>query len=791
MHPVVVRLVIIVAVGCLLLSWAFVRSSPILGGVVQDQIDLLERQSGAQISFDGLAAAGLTGVEIQDVTIRHESIPGIVRIDAVRLYPDISALLGRRIEIGSAQLRGVAVEGQLDVTELVESVFNGGTGDAAAQATSQPSFSCASLRRIPRTIAIEDGVLNLTDTSDAVPLPQIGLTRAVLGLDCQQAGLVVRLRGTMHVSNIPAVLDVAVGPNRSAEIGVLFSSPIEVTPYVSPFAPLPAGAEIEVMGLTSNLQDSATVTGLLARSFNAPIPEVEQWRMDGLGADQLSLTMENGSVTVDLQDGHVQMLGILDSPTIAVESAHVWLDTNLHNPDGWVVLGGGARGSLAIDISRSRYDGSTTITAAAESYDLSELIPLIPYQDSIRLESGRMNGNIALVFTHDTEQFWIDTDVALADGSVMAPLVASRPLTDIEMTTAVQLTVDLGRSNLSIDGATISLGAVPFEVAVDLDWSDSAGGLLGRIGADGVSAQALHEALPGGLAPSLEDAELVGQLSASVDLDLSFTQPETSVVNLDLDLADVQVRRFGPRARVDQLTGPFAILGGHDPADQRMFGPLAEGWVPLAEVGPHLAAALSSAEDGRFWDHDGFDEAAIMSSLEENLRQGRIVRGGSTISQQVARSLFLGQERTLGRKFEEAVLTWQLEQLVSKERIMELYVNAVHWGPGIYGVREAAEAYFSTTPGNLTLLETAFLASILSNPNVYGTQYARDQLAASRQEKICNILLNMHHDGEITRTDHQQACAAASEGRISDAPLPTHLVPLDAPPAPTLSAHLQ
>ena len=789
-HPVVVRLLVLTAVGILLIAWTLIRSDAILGGIVTAQISKLERQLGAKIEYDGISATGLTGVEIRGLTVAHETIHGTVRIDAARIYPDVLAVFGRRLEIGSVELHGVNVEGTIDVGNLLERMSSPTTNGGGTEVARVGSPSCSGLRRAPKTLSIAGGAVALTDSDGDIVLPAVDLAELVLGVECRSAGVDISLRGQAIVDGSRVTLDLQRHADGAHEVGLLFSSPFDVTPYLSTFVDLEPGSTVEVSGLAARGGDSMTLIGLNARSFNTPIPQADRWRVDGLDAENLTLSLVDGSVMVDVYEATLHLLGILDSPSVAVASAHFWATSDLQHPDGWVVLGGGDRGTLALDFSRSRYDRSTTITASAESYDLTELIPLIPFQDFIRLDAGRMTGDIAVVLSDDTEQLWIDTEVALEDGRLSAPLVAARPLVGLDVTANTQLTMDITRSVLRMEESTVLFGEVPITVAADLDWSEPGGRLLSWATADDVSARALHEALPRGLAPSLEEAEFAGRLSAAVQLDLSLYHPETSVVALDLDLDAVEVQRFGPHARVDQLSGPFAIQGGHDRSDPHMFGPLTEGWVPLSDVGTHLTAALSCAEDGRFWEHRGFDEAAIMSSLEENLRQGRIVRGGSTISQQVARSLFLRQERTLGRKFEEAVLTWQLEERVTKERIMELYVNAVHWGPGIYGIGQAAATYFDAAPSELTLLESVFLASILSNPNVYGVEYARGVLVPSRREKVCNILLNMHHDGEIRRSGYEEACQAAMAGEISDAPRPTDLVPPAVPSTPTLSAYL-
>jgi membrane peptidoglycan carboxypeptidase len=121
-------------------------------------------------------------------------------------------------------------------------------------------------------------------------------------------------------------------------------------------------------------------------------------------------------------------------------------------------------------------------------------------------------------------------------------------------------------------------------------------------------------------------------------------------------------------------------------------------------------------EDGGFLRHHGFDRQAIENSIKENVKAGRFVRGASTISMQLAKNLYLSFDKTLSRKLQEAVLTTLLEQELSKEEMMELYLNVIEYGPGIYGITAAAEHYFKTTPAALSLGQALYLASVLPSP---------------------------------------------------------------------------
>ena len=145
---------------------------------------------------------------------------------------------------------------------------------------------------------------------------------------------------------------------------------------------------------------------------------------------------------------------------------------------------------------------------------------------------------------------------------------------------------------------------------------------------------------------------------------------------------------------------------------------LQHNWVAYERISTSLKRAIVASEDARFVDHEGFDWEAIEKALEQNRRKGRVVRGGSTISQQLAKNLFLSAERTPWRKGQEALITVMIERLLDKRRILELYLNVIEWGDGIYGADAAARTYFHVPASALDAREAAMLAAAIINPRL-------------------------------------------------------------------------
>ncbi|MBI4665410.1 MAG: monofunctional biosynthetic peptidoglycan transglycosylase [Nitrospinae bacterium] len=143
---------------------------------------------------------------------------------------------------------------------------------------------------------------------------------------------------------------------------------------------------------------------------------------------------------------------------------------------------------------------------------------------------------------------------------------------------------------------------------------------------------------------------------------------------------------------------------------------IRQRWVPLSAISPFLRKAVVIAEDGRFWSHEGFDFEAIRDALEKDIKAGKPKFGASTISQQLAKNLYLSPSKNPVRKLKEAVLTYRIEKTLSKKRILEIYLNVVEWGDGVFGAETAARRYFGKSAAALSPDEAARLAVVLPNP---------------------------------------------------------------------------
>lgn len=152
-------------------------------------------------------------------------------------------------------------------------------------------------------------------------------------------------------------------------------------------------------------------------------------------------------------------------------------------------------------------------------------------------------------------------------------------------------------------------------------------------------------------------------------------------------------------------------------------------WVDYSKISVNLKRAVIASEDAKFVDHEGFDWEGIQKAYEKNLKKGKIVAGGSTISQQLAKNLFLSTKRTPWRKGEEALITVMLENVLTKRRILEIYLNVIEWGNGVFGAEAASRHYYKTSAAKLSSAQAAKLAAMIPNPRFYDDHKSTNYLS--------------------------------------------------------------
>ncbi len=287
----------------------------------------------------------------------------------------------------------------------------------------------------------------------------------------------------------------------------------------------------------------------------------------------------------------------------------------------------------------------------------------------------------------------------------------------------------------------------------------------------------LLASIPAALTPKLQGFVLQGNFEALVGTKIDFADLESLDLRGKVGINGCKVVK-APEAvaalregepivmTVEVPKPPGTSMGPGETEDmQFIVGPDNPDFTPYADISPYLIGSIMTTEDNGFFKHHGWVTSQFKGALKRNLERGGFRIGASSITMQMVKNVLLSQEKTLSRKLQELFLVWYLEQVLPKERILELYFNAIEFGPRIYGIGAAARHYFGKRPSELTPLEGAFFSSMLPNPKRRYIQYCHGSLYPPWDKYVHRILATVHQRGHITDEEYEQA---ASESLLFD-----------------------
>lgn len=397
------------------------------------------------------------------------------------------------------------------------------------------------------------------------------------------------------------------------------------------------------------------------------------------------------------------------------------------------------------------------------------------------VERATLAADGVLDFTEDFESVELDGRLAVRSLELSRPELSPQPVGPWSFDTALKGRARLDGSELSVLSSEAQLGEVRTELSGMALTTPGNRRVQGRLRVPLSGCQSLLEAIPHGLLPQVSGLTLSG--SFGIDLQVRYDQlkpADTSVVlavknecrvrDVPLELSPHRFERPFLREVKAPDGSPMSIESG----------PGTQSWVSLDDISRHMESAILICEDAGFYSHAGFDFRALENAIKDDLKQGRFARGASTVSMQLAKNLYLGKEKTLGRKLQEALLTMLLEQQLDKRRILELYLNVVELGPGLYGVGDAAQYYFATPARALTLGQSLYLASLLPNPTY--SRFGPD--GRLRPGWLGYIHKLMHIARKIRRIDDSELQAGLEEEiafRVPGAPVAPASTPNDGP----------
>lgn len=391
---------------------------------------------------------------------------------------------------------------------------------------------------------------------------------------------------------------------------------------------------------------------------------------------------------------------------------------------------------------------------------------------------ARLKG--AIKATKENNSWRYTARVSSSDTRIQMPLLSSKSIGPVRFEVSAVGSVRPDDRVFAIESAKIvvparngkSLETTPirFDVsgalrlstfATTSDGSEGRGlAFQGRMQLPPTNCQAVLDAAPSGLLPALEDFKLSGTIEGGIAFNYDSVRPDGSVFELDQPRFDCHVTAEPYTYSGEHLSGPFTLQRemnkGDEPIELRLT-PETPGFTPLSQIAASVNAAFVASEDAAFFSHHGIDTAALESAVRTNFREGRVKVGGSTITMQTVKNLFLTPERTVSRKLQELFLAWHLENVLSKERILEIYMNIAELGPGIFGITQASETYFGKSPFDLTLLESAYIANLLPSPKKRYQYFCAGQMTPTFTGMVHGLLKRMLNLNRITYERYAEA----------------------------------
>lgn len=354
---------------------------------------------------------------------------------------------------------------------------------------------------------------------------------------------------------------------------------------------------------------------------------------------------------------------------------------------------------------------------------------------------------------------WIARGAMAVGGiTVDSRRIAREPVGGIAFQATGTLTVDVPAREMTFEQGRIRVGDVETAAAGSFTYRHGTPALRIALAGTGARCQDLLEAIPPALRSDLPGLEFGGTADFHVAFDVDFADLSSTVFDLQADSRCLVVA--APEAvNMARLRGTFrhevVLPGGM--SRTLMVGPGSPAWTPLEAISPYLTAAVIVTEDARFFEHSGVSIADLRHAIVRDLRAGRFVYGGSTIDMQVVKNVFLDREKTFARKLQEVILSWWMNQALDKNQILELYLNVIEFGPGIYGVRDAAMRFFGRCPDDLSPLEAVYLAKVLPNPTARHRMYLDGVVPPAWRARLNRVLWNMWRRGDLDDWEYQAA----------------------------------
>jgi hypothetical protein len=728
-----VRYRVAVAVGALVsaLIVAAVLATPV---VVRAQLNKKAQQAGALVDVRSVRL-GWGSIWLLGVTVRVPQLPSVsLQIDNARVVPTLSGRV-KRVEAagGSLQIQGSLAE--------VTDQWRRWRGQAASS-PAPASDAAAQLQVSGLHVQWKDLVKDAADVSlwgvqasregDAVRAAFDVARIAAQGvtLEAKAAQSVWKQTGTTRqlesvaIADLVAKVDLQEVPKL---LGALGDSPaVAAAPgSTAPGPPSPA----------------ADASPRLLRLHE--VRERMTSKLQTLWSE--GATLQVPRVHTQLRIGE-QVLNIGPARCTAERKADTWTFS-------FVPGANATRETLAFDVHLPLRTGSAQVSLIGGPVGLDVLGVREGDFGLQRVQDIRLSARSVITLPADRMDLDVVAEGQLERLSFLQPKLASEVVNTDRIGWSVKASWKPDEKKLQLPEGSIELGQIKARLTGELHLDESSPAAQLNFEIPLVSCQALFDSVPGSLLPKLRGTQLSGTFALSAALEVQAVKLKDMKFDWTIQ-NDCRIGAVPTDVAPQRFRQPFQyqIIDAAGLPLIRESGPMSRDWVPLDQISPYLEAAAIICEDSRFFSHHGIDEKAIESALIANVQAGRFVRGASTISMQLAKNLYLGHEKTLSRKLQEAVMTVLLEQELTKQQLLELYFNVIEFGPDVWGIRSAADYYFGIEPKDLSLGQALYLASILPSPSDSHSQ--PDGTLTPKWAEYLKKLMHIAH--KIKRIDDQE-----------------------------------
>jgi hypothetical protein len=502
---------------------------------------------------------------------------------------------------------------------------------------------------------------------------------------------------------------------------------------------------------------SASLRGLTAKLGAGPHAEAEAVTITREGTAPPVVEVAGGQIALWPRLALTGIAGTVAPAADAVSRYTVDLGGGYGGVDGrlWT-----ARGPLDVAALTAEID------LEVAKFQLDRLAPILDKSPVLDYQATSVDAALHLAIDRGGARF--GGGFHLHDLNVGHPMLADREVRELDISGEVTGGFDRAARRLELSrGAFITRG-VPFELTGHVTL---AGGIedgvrkearvvAGHFVIPPVPCQQALDAIPAEMAPYLVGYRLKGTFDVDLHLGVDWADLDATDLGGHVGIRNCKVID-APKDSPKRLKEPFEQAVEAEKGEWTTFvvGPDNPDFVPFEDISPFVVKSIMSTEDSAFMTHHGFIPSEFRTALVSNLKAGAFKYGASSITMQLVKNVLLFREKTLARKLQELFLTWDVENTLTKERILEIYLNVIEYGPGLYGIGPAAQQYFGKPAKDLNPVEAAFFSSILPSPKERYKQYCEGTLTKWTADKIQRILAIMYKRDRLTEAEFTQAQA--------------------------------